>query len=318
MKHGVVSSHHTIGIEERLNLRPTLNDGRWRRNPYGSHQILWKTKVELGILVATGIGIFALCFFHPYFTVRTYSFTGLERIEEKKLLASVEQNLSGKYFHIFSKQNYFSVNLEQLKNSLNSEYSFEQITLQKKFPHSLTLEIKEKPPVFIYDDGVNYTLIGESGERLELFRAVEENEWQAITKMVTSTNEQGEEELHQEIVSRMHKPNLQTLLVAGKKFPVLYDARMNIDHTNILFSEPVVEGIHKWNQFLENKKIPVTFFELLDGGEEGYIKTTQGWGMYVKFADADLAFPIFLSVLPQMNNATQYIDMRYLNRVYWK
>ena len=319
MKHGVVSSHHTIGIEERLNLRPTLSQGRWRRNPYEPNQKNWKIKIEAIILMTTALALFGLCFFHPYFTVRTYSFVGLERIEEKKLLTSIETNLSGKRFHIFSAKNYFSLDLQALTDTLNREYSFEHISLQKKFPHTLAVEIQEKPPVFIYDNGVNYILIGERGEKLELFRPVEENEWQVVTKTVSSTNAQDEKEEQQEVVSRSHTPNLKKLLVAGKKFPVVYDTRNNIDQNTLVFPQAVVDGISKWNLFLDNKNIPITFVQLLDGGEEGYIKTTQGWGIYVKFADADVAFPIFLSVLPQVNrSATQYVDMRYLNRVYWK
>ena len=320
MRRGVVSAHHSVSIDERLNLRPTLGQGRWRRNPYEytPHHSL-KIKIEVTFLIIILLTILGLCFFHPYFLLRTFTFQGLECIEEKKLLASLEQHLDGKQYFFFSKKNYFATNLQTLRNGLYSDYSFETLFIQKKFPHTLNIVVNEKPPAFIYDNGLTYTLISQTGEKLEFFRNVEENEWQAITKTVTSTNENGEEETHQEVVSRIHKPNVQTLLVGGKKLPVLYDTRSDAAKISIVFSQQVVQGIQKWSNFLENKAIPLTYIELLDGGEEGYIKTVQGWGIYVKFSDADLAFPIFLSILPEINrSATQYIDMRYLSRVYWK
>lgn len=322
MKRGVIPPvHHSIGIEDRLSLRPeTTHTGRWRGNPYERTKNSIKTRFELIFLGLVVMAIFGLCFFHPYFQVKTYSFQGLERVPEQQVKEFIAQQLDGKQLFFFYKNNYFSLNLKKLQQTLNTQYSFETLTLEKRFPHLLHIEIKEKPPALIYDDGTQYTLIGEKGEKLEGLRSVQPNEWQSIMRTVTSTNELGEVEMKQEEVARVHRPDIKNLVVANKNYPILYNPLAANSNQPLNISEKTVQGIKKWYGFLVHEaNIPVTYIQLLEGGEEGLVKTTENWGIYIKFDNADEGFPIFQSLLPQINRSTvEYVDMRYLSRVYWK
>ena len=252
--------------------------------------------------------------------MKTYSFQGLERVPEQQVKEFIAQQLDGKQLFFFYKNNYFSLNLKKLQQTLNTQYSFETLTLEKRFPHLLHIEIKEKPPALIYDDGTQYTLIGEKGEKLEGLRSVQPNEWQSIMRTVTSTNELGEVEMKQEEVARVHRPDIKNLVVANKNYPILYNPLAANSNQPLNISEKTVQGIKKWYGFLVHEaNIPVTYIQLLEGGEEGLVKTTENWGIYIKFDNADEGFPIFQSLLPQINRSTvEYVDMRYLSRVYWK
>lgn len=320
VRRGVSSSHEGVSIDERLSLRPQHGEARWRRNPYERERGAWKRTGETVLLGGALLTIFILCYFHSYFTVRTLSFQGLERVSETKITEFTSNKISGKKLLVFKKNNYFSLNIQSLRESLEKEYSFENITVQKKFPHTLIVQVKEKPSALIYDNGQEYTLIGEHGEKLETLRVVTPEEWQAVTRVVTSTNTLGEVETKQEVLKNIHKPDVKSLLVMGKKLPILYDTEQGASTSTIAVEQSTVDGLRKWSDFLETRmKIPVAYTELLEGGEDGYIHTTQGWGIYIKFADADTAFPIFLSLLPKIDQKTvSYIDMRYLSRVYWK
>ena len=62
MKRGVIPPvHHSIGIEDRLSLRPeTTHTGRWRRNPYERTNNTIKTRFELIFLGLVVMAIFGL------------------------------------------------------------------------------------------------------------------------------------------------------------------------------------------------------------------------------------------------------------------
>lgn len=320
MRRGVSSSSDGVSIDDRLALRPPHGEARWRRNPYAREEGKLKRTGEMVLLVGTLLTIFILCYFHSYFTVDTLSFKGLGRLPESKIREFTTNEISGKRFFIFHKNNYFSLDVNRLKEVLNNEYSFEKVTVEKKFPHTLIITVNEKPPALIYDNGIEYTLIGEHGEKLEVLRSVTPEEWQAFTRTVTSTNALGEVESREEVLQKVHRPNMKTLLVMDKKFPILYDLQASASTSTFPLSQTVVDGLKKWNDFLGTRvNVPLTYVELLEGGEDGYIHTEEGWGVYMKFADADAAFPVFFSILPKIDRkSTQYVDMRYLSRVYWK
>jgi len=315
------SSDMPVSIDDRLSLRPSTSlESRWHRNPYQRHHNVIKTRLELlflGVVVVTSI---ALCFFHPYFRIHTISFAGLERVDELRVRESTQNYLNGKTGFLFYKNNYFLVNLKKLKESLNTEYSFASISLEKHFPRRLHIEVKEKPPALVYDNGREYILIGAQGEKLEYLRPVDEKEWQIITHTVSSTNELGEVTMGQEIINRIHHPDLKTSVIAGKYYPLVYDLKSSAIQELSTLPQTTVEGITSWYEFLTTQaSVPVDHIQLLEGGEEGYVKTKENWGIYIKFIHATDAFPIFTSLLPQIDRKTvQYVDMRYLTRVYWK
>lgn len=320
VKRGVFSSQHGVGIDERLSLRPFDGEKRWSRNPYEPRpaQAL-KRKVEVGVFVVSLLTIFGLCFFHPYFSIRVYSVSGLHRMSESVLTQSIQHQLEGKKYFVLNKNNYFAIDVSKVRDNLLSEYSFQSIRIQKKFPHTLAVEAVEKTPVFLYDSGKEYTLVGEQGEKLEVIRAVGPDEWSVVSRMVSSTSSTAEGLAQQEIVSQTHRPNTANLVVAGVSYPILFDAREISQSREYIFPIHIVQGIKKWNEFLISKGMALSFIEMQGGGEEGYIHSTGGCDIAMKFADADIAFPVFLSLLPQIDKKTcQYVDMRYLSRVYWK
>lgn len=321
VKRGVVTSSDSFDIEARLNLRPSQERNRWRKNIYSHDTNGNKNKFKLFLLVSTSLALFILCFFHPYFSVRTLSVEGLERTDEKKVIISLEQLLQGKHFLIFPTNNYFSLNVNNIYTQLQSQYSFQSIQLEKKFPHSLTVKVVEKPPALIYDNGKEYILIGQKGEKLETLRAVGDGEWQIIKQVVSSTaSVSSTAAIPQMQEVRIHIPDTKQVMVAGKSYPLVYDKRVLPDSNSNVISEDIIQGIQKWNDLLwTHSNIHVSYIEILENGTEGFFKTTEGWGIYANFTNSDQAFPLFMTLLPQVDKKKMaYLDVRYLNRVYWK
>ncbi len=323
MQRNKFSSSHSISIDDRLSLRPSTTEyGRWRRNPYArsSSSATTKTRIELFILLILLGSIFALCFFHPFFQIRSFSFTGLNRVGESSVFTFVESKLHTKILWVFPQKNYFLFSTSQLESALKNEYRFADVRVEKKFPHILKVEVEEKPPAIVYDNQENYILIGKQGEKLETLGPVQQNEWQIFTQTVSSTNEAGEFVLKTEETGRIHHPNQEMSKLSGMHYPLVHDIRKHRPIENVILSETTVGAIEKWFDFLQNQaKIKPQIFELLEGGEEAFIRTDKNWGIYIKFDHTTDAFPIFLSLLPQISkNAVEYVDMRYLTRVYWK
>ncbi len=322
MRRGKFSPSYSISIEDRLSLRPESTfEGRWRRNPYpkeSPHTL--KTRIELGIFFLLILSIFFLCFFHPFFQIRNVSFSGLSRIQESKIQEFTQTILQGNTLFFLPKKNYFLLNKKKLESSLQNEFSFEKLSIEKKFPHILIIRVEEKIPALVYDNQKNYLLLGKQGEKLEVLAPILDNEWEIFSQIVTSTTETGETIQKTEEIGRKHHPNQSMGKIGEKNYPLVHDTRKNISEQDVSLPETTVDSILKWYDFLENRAhVSVKVFEILEGGTEAFIWTKENWGIYIKFMNTIEAFPIFLSLLPQINqNNLEYIDMRYLTRVYWK
>lgn len=324
MKRGSQNSSDIIDIESRLNIRPTLTTNRWKREIRHIHVPQVKKRTfHIFFLVVSIFVMLGMCLFHPFFSLRVIEIQGLERVSEKQVYLSIKKNLEGKKWFFFSASNYSTFRKSTLIESLQNEYPFETIQITKKFPHSLSVLVTEKPAAFLLDTGKEYVLIGQTGERLETIRSVTDTEWQTINSVVdtilttlTSTTSTPQI-VEQTIQTRVHSPDLSLTKIASKSYPMVYDPKGVMDQKN--FSIEAVQGIQKWNQFLwEKQRITVSSIELLENNE-GYIKTSAGWGIYVSFLNTDQAFLLFDDVFAKVDKAAlHYIDLRYLQRIYWK
>jgi hypothetical protein len=322
IKRGSKNSSDIIDIESRLNIRPTLTTNRWKREIRHIHVSEMKKRTfHIFFLVFALFAMTGICLFHPFFSLRTIEIQGLDRINEKQVYLSIKQNLEGKKWFVFSSSNYYLFQKSTLIQILKNQYPFETIQISKKFPHSLHILVTEKPAAFLLDTGKEYVLIAQTGERLETIRSVTEGEWQTVNSVIdtviTTSTSSTPEIVQQTIQTRTHSPDLSLTKIASKSYPMVSDPKGIMDQKT--FSTEVVAGIQKWNQFLwEKQRIAVSFIELLENNE-GYIKTSAGWGTYVSFFNTDQAFALFDDVFSKVDTATlHYIDFRYLQRIYWK
>lgn len=322
IKRGSQNSLEIIDIESRLNIRPTLGTNRWKREvQHDGISLVQKRTFHKIFLFITLFAITGICFFHPFFSLRTFEIQGLERTPEKNVYISLQKYFDQKNWFFLSFSNYYAFNENNLITMLQQEYPFESISLKKKFPHSLNIVVHEKPGAFVFDDGKNYILIGKTGERLETLRSLLETEWNTITTPVSTltTSTTSTTEIFPQIKeTRVHTPDFTLTKIASKSYPLVYDPKGRMDQKT--FSKEVVEGILEWNEFLWKKQnIAITYIELLENSTEGYVRTSAGWGIYVSFLNTDQALPLFQDIFTKIDKGVlEYIDFRYLQRIYWK
>jgi hypothetical protein len=270
------------------------------------------------LFVASGL----LLFMHPFFSIRVLTIEGNNRIGESDLRETVEGILSYKKFFVLPQNNFFTMDIYDLKDILMEKYSLQKVLVTKSFPNALTIQIEEKKSKIIYDNGAQYTLLDEMGTVREVLRIVDDNEWREIKKMVSSTDETGLEIQKEEIVSRTHNPSYQKMATEVGDYPLIYDIRNKPIAKDEQILEPItVQGILEWFQYIKTQtQVPIAYFYLEQELGDVIIKTSEGWIIKAKLnQDIEKQFEALQYIL---NNKVQrpnlqYIDVRYIGRAYW-
>jgi len=165
--------------------------------------------------------------------------------------------------------------------------------------------------------------LGLEGKIVEVLRKVGEDEWQEITKTVTSTNELGEDIQETKVIERIHRPALNDIIKELGDYPLVYDKRGFTREINTGVLQPkTVQGIITWFN-LVNKRTDIPFGYIIIDNELGdaVIKTREGWGILVQLqTDVETQFEELQYLLKNKINRPHlnYIDLRFPGRVYWR
>lgn len=114
------------------------------------------------ILVAT---IVWFCFFSNYFNIKTITVNGAARTPAKELQDVAQGQTDLRRFLAISQKNIFAFNASQLYNNLNSKYSFEKLSIEKKLPRTLIINVEEKKYAAVWHEKSNdkYFFIDNKG-----------------------------------------------------------------------------------------------------------------------------------------------------------
>lgn len=291
--------NNSISIEQRISLRPDQSmEGRFKRNLYQKRPGFLKLKFELFFLFLLVLSIFGLLFFHPFFEIQKMEIQGVQRIDPALLEKILNTEIEGKTALVFKKNNFFLLNIQNLQKKAKDTFHFESLAVQKQFPKKLIIEVVEKPVVLIYDDGKEYLRIGANGDILES---------NGMAEMVEVTSG-----------TPIHTPDLQKKKVFENEYPLLYNP-FESEFSREMIIQKQIETVVLWEKFLREKtNIRPTYFEVRSS-DEIFLHTDQKWGIHIKLGDTESAFQIFLSILPKVKGSAQeYVDMRYLTRVFFK
>ncbi|HYE60063.1 MAG TPA: hypothetical protein VEA18_02680, partial [Candidatus Kapabacteria bacterium] len=122
-------------------LEKSRKDFAWKstkQNPYYKEETSVKQKVLvyigiMSVLLTIGVGIY-----HPFFYVKTVKVDGLERVSEEEFKNAVFGIIQYKKWYVFPGQNYFLINVHDIKDILLQRFPLSKIVVQKKFPHELS------------------------------------------------------------------------------------------------------------------------------------------------------------------------------------
>ncbi|MBI2436121.1 MAG: FtsQ-type POTRA domain-containing protein [Candidatus Magasanikbacteria bacterium] len=341
-----IINHHKIIKKVDRNLKKThtwwnriFNIGKSRSrdfawegrttNPYkiGMVSFFRRPLVQMSLICLACLFTLILGIYSSFFKLDTITISGLQRIDESELRSAVAGILTFKKLNVIPQSSYFTAGVDDIRNILKERFPIEKIVVQKKFPDVLSIIIEEKISTIIYDSGEYYSYIDLSGKVVEVIRKVGEHEWNIKTSITTSTNEFGEIETHEEIIEKTHVPDIKSVIAQMGNYPLVYfkkDGDLQIND-QILDAHEAKVLVDWFNLLTRTTDIPLKYFSIesdSSDSKEFLIKTYEAW--YIK---SQLAF----SPQTQLEKIQalfregdidraklQYIDLRYIDRIFWK
>jgi hypothetical protein len=295
-------------------------------NPYKDIKIgfLRRPMVQVSICILAILLTMSMGVYSSFFRLDTLNISGLQRIDESEMRGAVEGILAYKSFNIIPQSSYFSADVDEIRNILKERFPIEKIIVRKKFPDMLDIVIEEKISTIIFDSGEYYSYIDLSGKVVEVIRKVGDREWNIETQITTSTNELGEVETHEEIVSKTHIPDVKSIHAQMGTYPVVYLQRAeNLEINDQIFNEAQTKVFVDWfNLLSRNSDIPLKYFSVDSDSSELQVRTYEGW--YIK-TSMDFSPQTSLEKIQALfregelnRDQLQYIDLRYPDRIFWR
>lgn len=307
-----------------------------REEPHGrfANPFKPKKKIRLSHLApAAFLGIIivwiSLMLYLPYFRITEVTITGLKIIKPAEINTLIQNQFlsSGK---IWPKNNYFLVRESAIANALQKKFALNTITVTKIFPHTITISLEEKVSSAIYDNGSTYWLIDKGGTAIQYLRDVTSTEFVASeTPGPTSTqptvaslsSSSTFAEASSTIKILTHVPDFNELQRDYGKYPLIYDTRtipIIARQANIL-SPTVIQGIIDFFNGLQEGVVAQVEYMTMGDPEAGVtVITDRPWKILFQPTDSISTQLENLQIVLRDNHPTQYVDVRFGERIYWK
>ena len=212
-----------------------------------------------------------LLFFSQETTVRDTSFIGNETISAVVLEAKVNEVISGKYFSVFPKNNFFFLPKPLLIRSLEEiSPKIRSVVIQKTFPSKIEIVVTERPEVVVWRSEEEEFLLDEEGVavyhpnlsavRSELFSFVVYDEAGRQTKtgdivmekdvplFIGTFVQQFENHIGKALTHEVWVPSRfsgELLFHAEEGFDILLDSHLAIDDTLATLQAAMERGINE-------------------------------------------------------------------------
>lgn len=307
------------------------------QNPYKKQPFKYKTAANAGFLMITLIIWLDLIIYLPYFKVNNVNYEGLEIIRNDEIATVVNEKLSGFNFWFLPKDSYFLLNTGGIEKELNKKFSLESVAIEKKFPNTINVKIKEKLSAVIYDDGVEYKILSKSGEVVKNLGPVDQNEYQTVANkeesfdnnaFLTSTTVSStftKNPILQNTstpaqFNKKHTPKYQQLSKEYPGYPIFYDKRKQAgDENPVKLDESYMVNVIEFYSRLRDSQITtIKYLEMEHPLAGVVVYSSKPWQISFQPSN-DIETQIKnLEIVLGKNQPQKYIDLRYKDKVYWK
>lgn len=297
-------------------------------NPYVAHArpVNWALRIKIAIIIVSFVATGVLTLSHPYFRVNNIDIQGIERLSEGDMHITINNVLQRRRFFVFHSNNYFLLNVDEVRDVLQEKYPLQSLIVQKSFPQNLSVVIEEKISTIIYDNGKEYSYLDGNGLVVEVRLPVEESEWKETSAPrvdITTTTASSSLELASQ--NRIHTPNIDRIVGEMGDFPIVYDTRgKSVAVNERALSSETAQGIFAWfnTMMRESTAIRPRYFIIDNELGDVTIETAEGWEIRGR-ADTDIEkqwdeLQLILKNKISRRASLQYIDIRYDGRVYWQ
>lgn len=299
----------------------------YKSNPYRTHNQPRppRTKLKLFLLAIILLGWISSLAYTSYFKITKIDYFGLENLSRSEM----DNFIYPKYLsrtEWLPTNNYFFINTKKLETDLVDVFSLEHATVTKHFPHKLIIDIKEKTPALIYDNGKKYFLLDIEGTAVKYLADVGQDELKTVAglpsvPLLTNTSTPATTSPLEFASTIEHTPNYQKITRLFGQYPIVYDRR-NLEITEKqtgLLSPEYITTITTWHKELSEQGSAKPKFFVFDNLNSGMIiDTTQSWDIIFQPKNSTEEQINILRGILSTIKPKAYIDLRFGEKVYWK
>lgn len=155
---------------DRKSRKPLLERGKSARvGPGRGMVLLWVSLVCVFVFTVL---------FSDFHVIRTVSVSGAGDVPSETIQTYVRNGLSGKRYGIFSRDNFFSAPVSEIRRGLSREFpKLKAVSITRRFPDRISVEVTERERLLVWCSGGPCYLIGENGQASDaVFAETAENE----------------------------------------------------------------------------------------------------------------------------------------------
>ncbi len=297
---------------QKRKLIPNQSSGNILANPFKKGppkpKSFKKIFITAFILVLFG-GWITLMLTLPFFKINKIVITGTKISHPQEIQEYVKY--SG-YFKngLVCRQNFFLFPDKTVANKIQEHFLYEKVYIKKVFPNTINITVVEKPASVIFDNNGTIYLLDADGKLIKR------------TEFSYNTNNQSD--ISSSSTSTINLINTQVSAYKNVRteygeFPIVVDNKTNIQTENLL-PKKTIEAAQVWQRLLKEQGIgQVQYFS--STATDFYLKafvTDKQWYLLINIQN-DLQTQIHnLKVILTNNQPTEYVDLRFGERVYWK
>jgi len=275
------------------------------KRPERPQRKLFSLKVKLFLLLMLILSWVALAIYLPYFHINQITYYGLRVIKKEEIDSYIKDNYLNNW-KIIPLNNFFLARTAKIQELLSQKYALNQLSVTKKFPHTLEVDLEEKMSSVIYDNGEEYFLLDSEGSALKFLKETGE-------QMPTSTLSAS--------TTFDHKPDYIRMKNEFGDYPVIYDARFIPveEKQNNILAKKIIAMMIEWRNMVEKEGIATIKYFTTDNPTAGLTAVTNKGFAILWQPDSDLTKQLTnLKTVLRSERPNEYIDLRFGERVYWK
>lgn len=275
----------------RRNIHFTKSEKKNFGNPFRFRRISSTSRVSAIIGGGLFVVLLSVCYWLLYssgFDIRTITLDGTTAVISRDQLQEILQaRFSNTRVHSIPERNIFAFNTRELAKTLKMRFALDAVLIKKKLPHSLMIQITEKPREAIWSTKNTYFAIDGEGKILHAISppALPQTETPIIFDLQSE-----EVQIQEQVLTPEMSAFISKLLAAE-----------------------YIQGLHP-QFFLLPKRV----------GTDLILKTGEGWKLYINAADSVedqlhyLTLTLQNSIPQEKRSALEYVDLRFGERVYFK
>ncbi|MBT3412797.1 MAG: hypothetical protein HOJ15_03085 [Candidatus Jacksonbacteria bacterium] len=238
----------------------------------------------------------------------------------QEIVESVDVLLSGKRWFLFSAKNYFLIPEKALKAKIEEFPSYQNISIEKKFPNAITIYYKRHDPVSVVvqsyvERNLLEPVVKEGQDLEELTIPLEDEYEEVIIEQVFLLSDAGV------ILEKIHKDSIEPQEVV-----LMFYSSQVFETGDVVVEEELFQTMQTLQELFEPSiQIPIESYEVGDDflPNEIRVVTREGWKVYFDWStpikeQVHLLQALLGGVLEGKKQEIQYIDLRIKDKVFYK